>query len=95
MKQLCLFIDTDPTTPTQFTLTLESDNGNYICVRAEDEAGNITKKASVNTISGIDTTDHLSLQPLTQKLLFHPNQRQFTLTKSRSLSVNCATVFQD
>ena len=51
------FQDTETATPTQLTLNLESYNDAYICVRAEDAAGNITKKLSANAINGIDTTD--------------------------------------
>ena len=49
-------INTEEATPNTFTLTLESDNGNYICVKATDEAGNTTKQISTSTIGGIDTT---------------------------------------
>ena len=42
------FQDTETATPTQLTLNLESYNDAYICVRAEDAAGNITKKLSAN-----------------------------------------------
>ena len=47
---------TDSITNLSITLTKETNNGNYICIRAIDQAGNITKQISTSAIGGIDTT---------------------------------------
>ena len=78
-----LFINT--ATGNTFTLNLESDNGNYICVKATDEAGNITKDASTSTIEGIDTTESIIFGALRN------SEYQITITTNEDLQTVAST----